>query len=236
MQRLMRASSLRAAAAALGLLLALAGCGSHRAPKPAAVHERRIDLLRAAGALVVLERPLAAEIAASRALWPLIDHGLLRHLHRARGPRLELRSGAELARRLDAAEAAARQLPAQLLADAEELTGPASGLAGLYALSSGLTMHSLEALAAAERLGPSAGEATAGYLRGNVNMYVADLYDAHFDFSYIGKALRDAYRKMGGERTFGRRLSRAQVANIARFYSPANVRLHPHLWHNFASA
>ncbi|HLI32169.1 MAG TPA: hypothetical protein VKU89_05455 [Solirubrobacteraceae bacterium] len=236
MRQLIPAAAPRALLAALSLPIALAGCSSLRVPKAAAVHERRIDLQRAADALIALERPLAAEIAASRSLWPLIDHGLLRRLHRSRRPRVELRSDATLARRLDAAEGAARQLPAQLLAGAEELTGPASGLAGLYALASGLATHSLEALAAAERVGPSAGEATASYLRGNVNMYVADLYDAHFDLSYIGKALRDAYRRMGGQRTFGARLSAAEVARIARFYSPANTRLRPHPWQSFASA
>jgi hypothetical protein len=236
MRRLMDAKGAWAILAGIAILTALAGCASQRPPKPAAVHERRVDLERATAALIALERPLAAELAATRALWPLIDHGLLRHRSRARGAHVELRTSALLTGRLTAAERAAAQMPMELLPGAEELTGPASGLAGLYALSSGLASHSLAELAAAQRLGPGARGATASYLRGNVNMYVADLYDAYFDLSYIGKGLREAYRRMGAERSFGKALSAAQVARVARFYSPTNLRLRPHPWHNFASA
>ena len=54
------------------------------------------------------------------------------------------------------------------------------------------------------------------------------VYDGHFDLAQIGKQLPAAYRTLGGPTAFGQALTQAEVDALARTYSEASVRLHPH--------
>ena len=39
--------------------------------------------------------------------------------------------------------------------------------------------------------------AAAQFLRANAGLYIYCVYDGHYDLSLVGKALQDAYRKLG---------------------------------------
>jgi hypothetical protein len=62
-----------------------------------------------------------------------------------------------------------------------------------------------------------------------VALYIESVYDAHFTLAQVGRKLLDGYRKLGGARTFGARLAQRRVDALARAYSEASDRLHPHV-------
>ena len=210
-----------ASLAAVAALLALSGCGSSgQASSPAALKLRREDLLAAVRGLDLASGPVAAEVAAARRAWPRIAHGLPRSISG------ELRPAIAAA----AASAAGIDAPTPLReADALSLTGPAAEIAGLfrtYLLLSSRGWRLIEAAVDEAERGSGAG---AAFARENVALYLESVYDGHFTLAQVGKKLRAGYVQLGGAEAFGSALSPAHVDALARAYSEASDRLHPHV-------
>ena len=128
-----------------------------------------------------------------------------------------------------AQSAAAVTLPAQLQeAQAATLTGPASGMAGLFRAYSGLSARGWQLIGAAIEQIEHGSPTSARFARENVALYIESVYDGHFDLAQIGKKLPAAYRTLGGPAAFGAALTQAEVDALARAYSEGNDRLHPH--------
>jgi hypothetical protein len=173
-----------------------------------------------------LQAPVAREVRAARAVWPLIYDGLPARMQ----PRL--RAG------VSAASSLAGSLPApRFMADTATVTGPASGIAGLYEdydrlAERGwrLTETTVEAIATGR-------PAIARFVRANSPLYIDSIYNAHFYLSSIGKRVLAGYEKLTeqgahedgtGARAFAGRLTRAQVLALAGFYSKPGALLEPH--------
>jgi hypothetical protein len=209
--------------AALGLVLGAAalccGCGS-AGESAAALRLQREDLILVARSLSEVAGPVDAEVAAAKAAWPAIAHGL--------PPRPS--GSARLLIAAAAASSAAIHLPTALQeTQVASLTGPAAQIAGLlrsYVLLSsrgwrliGATLDQIEhGTPAAARFG-----------RSNVALYIESVYDGHFTLAQIGKKLHAGYGKLGGAEAFGTALSERTAAALAARYSEANDRLHPHV-------
>jgi hypothetical protein len=197
------------------------GCGgSSKASTPAALKLQREDLVRTSRALVAIEAPIAREVAATKAAWPLIANGLpgeitiVSHSPQARAA---------------ATSAASLQLPALFSeAQARTLTGPAAQIAGLIRSYALLSARGWKLLDAALMQIESSSPANARFARANAPLYIESIYDAHFTLAQIGKKLLAAYDKLGGQRGFGAALTSAHVGALARSYSEASDRLHPH--------
>jgi hypothetical protein len=58
-------------------------------------------------------------------------------------------------------------------------------------------------------------------------LYIYCIYDGHYDLSLIGKALPNAYHKLGGPPAFGGSLTQVQVDSLVRAYSQARLTPHP---------
>jgi hypothetical protein len=211
----------RLALAALALLIV--GCGSttSKATTPAALKLERDDLAAAARALQSVQAPVAREVAATKAAWPLIAGGLPANVGALSGSSAPAR-----------AVASATRLPIPALfseAQARALTGPASQLAGLYRSYALLSTRGWKLLDAALRQIESGTPAASRFARENAALYIESIYDAHFTLAQIGKKLTAAYAKLGGSADFGATLSQAQLQALARTYSEASDRLHPHV-------
>jgi hypothetical protein len=169
-----------------------------------------------AHALQRLEVPTRSEVAAARTVWPTLARGL---------PRGGLPPATALA--LAAAEhrAGALALPWYVTTEAGGLTGPAVAVSGLLKAYAALTPRGWRFIAAALAPGSAA---AASFMRANAGLYIYSIYDGHYDLSLIGKALHDAYRKLGGAPAFGSSLTPGQVEALARAYSIPATRLAPH--------
>jgi hypothetical protein len=206
---------------ACALAIVAGGCGgSSRASTPAALKLQREDLVAVSEALLNLQSPVAAEVATSKAAWPLIANGLP-------GTTATV---SDVAQTRAAADGAARLRLPQLLGEAQvrTLTGPGAQIAGLlrsYALLNARGWKLLDA-ALAQIRGASA--TNARFARANAPLYVESVYDAHFALAQIGKKLMAGYEKLGGASAFGSALTPTRVDALARAYSEAAIRLHPH--------
>ncbi len=170
-----------------------------------------------AHALQRLEAPTHSEVAAARTVWPTLARGL---------PRGSLPPTTALA--LAAAEhrAGALALPWYVTTEAGGgLTGPAVAVGGLLKAYAALTPRGWRFIAAALAPGSAA---AASFMRANAGLYIYSIYDGHYDLSLIGKALHDAYRKLGGAPAFGALLTPGQVEALACAYSIPATRLAPH--------
>jgi hypothetical protein len=216
--------ALRAAAAGtLACLLAvtLAACGgASTASTPAALKLQREDLIAVSRALGQVEAPVAREVAATKAAWPLIANGL--------PDRIETVSRSPQARA--AADAAQLRLPSLFSqARARTLTGPAAQISGLvrsYALLSARGWRLLDA--GLDQI-ESAPPANASFARANAPLYIESIYDGHFVLAQVGKKLLAGYETLGGAGAFGRALPQPEVKALAQAYSEARNRLHPHV-------
>jgi hypothetical protein len=209
--------TLSGVAGAAGLL---AGCGgSSSASTPAAERLQREDLVATVRGLRQAEGSLRREMAAARIAWPLVANGLPAAIPPATGTALSAASGA----------AGAIVLPPLMSKEqARSLTGPASGIAGLFRTFDGLTERGWTLTAAASEEIDRGPEAAARFARENVPLYIDSVYDGHFDAALIGKSLLAGYEKLGGAKTFGGALTQAEVDALADAYSPASEQLHPH--------
>lgn len=187
---------------------------------PAALKLQREDLIAVSRALQSVQQPVAREVSATKTAWPLIANGLPS-------------TSAPLARPSIAAaanSAAAIKLPGLLEESmATSLTGPASQLAGLFSVFTGLTSHGWQQIVAAMNSIEHGSPAGARFARENVALYIDSVYDGHFSLAQIGKKLLDGYRMLGGQSAFGKTLSEAEVNALAAAYSEAADRLHPHV-------
>jgi len=169
-------------------------------------------------ALRASEGPAGQEVAATKAAWPLIANGLPADTRAIVPP-------------IAAASASAARVPLPALfgeAPAASLTGPASGLAGLFRTYAGLTTRGWELIGASIEQIQKGSPTGARFARENVALYIESVYDAHFALAQIGKQLTSAYKKLGGPAAFGSSLSQAEVNALAEAYSEASDRLHPH--------
>jgi hypothetical protein len=242
-----------AAASAIAVSLlsagALAGCAGSQSTG-AEVQARRTDLAQVSHSLIAIEEPIAREVAAARAAWPLIDRGLPNakpkpaHTNDGRAAATERRRSAARANRsmlrlrrlVSRAAARGGELPPALVAQAEELTGAGSEIAGLYELSSGLVAHGWAQIAATlDAAGGRDSPAARAFLRANVDTYIISVYDGNFDLSLIGKMARQAFKRLGGTAAFGRALTLAQVSALTRAYSKRADELTPHPWQHLVA-
>ncbi len=163
------------------------GCGSgtHGDPGRAAARARRPGR-RVPRAAAAREPSVGSEVAATKAAWPLVVNGLpadtardLARRHPGRGANAPPRSA----------------LPALFEErQAASLTGPASGLAGLFRSYSGLATRGWQLIGAAIEQIEHGSPAAARFARANVALYIESVYDAHFNLAQIGKQLRPATR------------------------------------------
>jgi hypothetical protein len=211
---------MRGAASTAALLLAcgaFAGCG-HEDSTPLGLRVQREDLALASRELQRDEAAVARELAAARAVWPKIAHGLPAGTGTVAG-------------QVRAAQAAAAALPAPSLFSertAAEFTGPGFAMAELYRSFQSLTNRSWPMIAAAiEQI--QRGSPASRFARENVALYIEGIYDAHFGLAQIGKKLLDGYQKLKGPAAFGGTLTQAEADALAAAYSEASDRLQPHV-------
>jgi hypothetical protein len=202
-----------------GLALIAGGCSSGTTATPAATHLEREDFASVSRALTGMASSIGVEVRATKAAWPTIANGLPSPL------------GARSRGAIQAAQASARSVRLPALFDevrSASLTRPAAHIAGLARSYQGLAARGWQmivaAIAARER-----GSAAARFAHANVALYIESVYDAHFTLAQIGKQLRATYSELGGPAAFGPLLSAAEVDSLARTYSEANDRLHPHV-------
>ncbi len=222
-----------AALLALVALLALAGCGGGsatvRTPKgtlsgssPAELKLERTDLATVGRGLLQVRPSILPEIDASRAAWPAVAHGLPVRVSPA--TRLAIATAIRRTRQI---------ATPRFISYAGQLTGTAAAIAGLELSYEELSLRGWTLIRVAAdygaraAAGAPASPAAAGFLRVNAILYIGSVYDAHHNLSMIGKDLKLAYAQLGGARAFGAALRPAQVAAVARFYSPAAARLEP---------
>jgi hypothetical protein len=212
------------AAAALACLLAatIGACGGKgKSTTPAALKLQREDLVAVSGALKDVRVPIAREVAATKAAWPLIASGLpdeITTVSRSRQARAAATRAAQL------------RLPALLgEAQARTLTGPASQISGLVRSYALLSARGWKLLDAGFAQVESASPANARFARENAPLYIESIYDAHFALAQVGKKLLAGYAKLGGAGDFGTALTQAEVNALASAYSEAGDRLYPHV-------
>jgi hypothetical protein len=216
-----RAAAGQAGLTVAALALSITGCGGATQTTPVALKLEREDLAVVARALNALERPTMQEVAATKASWPLIANGLPADVASvSRSPAL-----ARAAR-----TAAQLRLPAPFgEARARTLTGPASQIVGLFRSYALLSERGWKLLLASIAQIETGAPATAHFARANAPLYLESVYDAHFTLAQIGKKLLAGYKKLGGASAFGTALAPALLERLARTYSEASARLHPHV-------
>ena len=216
-----RRAGSRAALLVLGLVaLTIGGCGGKTtSDHPTMQTLEREDLVAVAHALSTTEPQIRAEVAATKAAWPLVVNGLPADV-----------STISVASIQAASNSAERLQPPALFSEraAAAIAGPGSQLADELRNFAVLSTNGWRMIAAAidqiEHGSPTAER----FARANVNLYVASVYDAHFGLAQIGKQLVAAYKKLGGPAAFGASLTQREVDTLAAAYSEPSDRLHPH--------
>jgi hypothetical protein len=200
--------------------VAVCGCGGGKSATSAGLTLQREDLVVVSHALARVEAPVGAEVAATKAAWPLVAHGLPADTSTVSRP--PIRRATEVAARL--------RVPAVFEeTESAALTGPASSLAGLFRSYAALATRGWQLVGAAIDQIEHGPPASARFARANVALYIESVYDGHFSLAQLGKQLVSGYRKLGGARVFGAALTQSEVDALARTYSEASDRLHPHV-------
>jgi hypothetical protein len=200
--------------------LAAAGCGSGEGASETGLRLQREDLVAVSHALQRAQGSVEMEVAAAKAAWPLVAHGV------------PTPAPATVRAPLGAAasQAAKVLVPAPLKeAQAATLTGPGALIAGLFHNFNGLAANGWRMIGAAIDVIEHGSLAAARFARANVALYIESVYDAHFSLAQIGKKLTAGYRKLGDGSAFGTALTESEVQALARSYSEAADRLHPHV-------
>jgi hypothetical protein len=179
----------------------------------------RADFVAVARALAQAQPSVTGEVAATKAAWHLIVGGLPADTSAI--PRKAIRHADE--------RAAAVGVPAIFGEHrAAALTGPGSGIAGLFRWASTLAARGWRQIDAAIEQTQHGSPNGARFARANVDLYIECVYDANFGLAQIGKKLLSGYEKVGGPGAFGSSLTQAEVAGLADTFSEAEDRLHPH--------
>jgi hypothetical protein len=200
--------------------IAVTGCGRSENSTSTEVRLEREDLIAVAHALQRTQGPVEQEVAAAKAAWPLVAHGL--PADTAAIQRAPILAAATTAAKLP--------MPAPLQeAQATMLTGPGSSIAGLFRTYSGLAAHGWQIIGTTIEAVEHGSPAAARFARANVALYIESVYDAHFTLAQIGKKVLDGYGKLGDGKAFGAALTTDEVEALARAYSEATDRLHPHV-------
>jgi hypothetical protein len=200
--------------------IAAVGCGgTGHTTNPTQLRFERQDLVAVTRALERARASVSVEVAATRAAWPLIAHGLPAATASVREP-----VGAA------AAGAARLEVPA-ILQEAQQstLTGPGAGLASLFRSFDAVAPRSWRMIAAAIGSIEHGSQAAARFARANVALYIESVYNAHFVLAQIGKPLLSGYHKLGGGAAFGGSLSDSEVSALAAAYSQTADVLQPHV-------
>jgi hypothetical protein len=201
--------------------LALGGCSTTTSTNPALLRLQRGDLAAVTRTLAAAEPGIRAEVAATKAAWPLVANGLPADT-RALPPRAAVRAAAAAAGKL--------KTPALFGARAAaSIAGPGSQLAGVLRNSIVLSARAWQMIDAAVEQIEHGTPTAARFARANVNLYIESVYDAHYSLAQIGKQLLAAYTKLGGAGAFGAGLTQREVDAVAGAYSEASYRLHPHV-------
>jgi hypothetical protein len=200
--------------------LATAGCGGSSDASSAGIRVQREDLLAVSHALLRAQASVEREVAATRAAWPLVANGLPSSLPTSARSQIAA-----------AASQAAKVLVPAALAEAQAttLTGPGSQLAALFQSYAGLSRNGWRMIGAAADASEHGTPAAVRFARANVALYIESVYDGHFSLAQIGKKLTSGYGKLGGSTGFGSSLTDSEVRALARSYSEAADRLHPHV-------
>jgi hypothetical protein len=200
--------------------IAASGCANKRPTSPAAMRLERNDLIAVSHALKSVKDPVAAEVAATKAAWPLIVDGLPVDTTTVARPPLLAATGA----------AARLTVPTFFEeAHAATLTGPGSELAGLFRSFGALAIRGWQMIGSSVEEIEHGSPVAATFARANVALYIESVYDAHFTLAQVGKTLLDAYKKLRGPAAFGAALTQAEVDALAQSYSEPSDRLHPHV-------
>lgn len=211
----------RLIAIAAAIFLAVAGIvvaimlGGHGSPTEAELGQRRAHLAFVAHGLRSVENSVKRELVSTKAAWPAVAHGL---------PKT---ASPSLLARIAAAAHDAEAVPSpQFVTLLDELVGPAAGIARLYRSSQLLLtdgwQHVDEAVTASTN-----GSHNAPFERATASLYIESIYQGAFDLSIIGESVEGNYRKLGGQKIFGRELTGVRVSSIAATYSPS-AKLKPH--------
>jgi hypothetical protein len=203
---------------ALAVAVAVAGCGRHKVATAGEAKLENEDLVAVSAALAAAVPQVEAEVAAAKAAWPEILDGVGRHPGAATRSRVQVAAGL----------AAQLRLPALFTEEGSgELTGPASPLTGQFRSFQALDSRSWQMLdSSLEEIEHGSGP-EARFARANLPLYVESVYDAHFTLGGIGKHLEDAYKTLGGQKTFGASLSEARIEQLAGEYSKERNDLSP---------
>jgi len=195
------------------------GCGSGPSATPQAMRLQRADLLAVSRALSGVERAVSAEVAATKAAWPLVVNGLPPDTRSI--PHRPIAAASE--------RAGALSVPGLFEErEAASLTGPGSSLASSFRTFARLAARGWQLIGASIAQIEHGSPAAARFARANIALYIESVYDAHFSLAQIGKQLLAGYKKLGGVSAFASALTQAEVNALASSYSEANDRLHPH--------
>jgi hypothetical protein len=163
-----------------------------------------------------VDTPVHREVASSRAAWPLISDGLPSTLDPSLGSAVTT------------ASATAKVLPEpSFMASAQELTGPAAGIAGLYESYDRLAERGWRLTETTITAIAGGTPKVASFERANSPLYIHSIYDSHYNLSLVGKRLAEGYTRLGGPSAFGSSLTQAEVDSLASAYSIPAVRLEP---------
>ncbi len=207
-----------ALALTLGLAVALAGCGRHKAATPAEAKLENEDFVAVTAALAAAAPQVEAEVAATKSAWPAILGGV----------KGRPTAGTRTKVRLAAARAAALSLPTLMSEEgSSQLTGPASPLASRFRSFQRLSSRSWQLLESSLDQIEHGSRSHADFARQNLPLYIEGIYDAHFTLAETGKQLLAAYKKLGGEKTFGGSLTTSQLQQLAARYSTERNELSP---------
>lgn len=208
----------------LGLLLALfaagtlTGCGRHKVATPAEAKLENEDFVAVTAALAAAVPRVEAEVAAAKDAWPAILGGVKRRP--SAGTRAKVRLAAERSAQLP--------LPALLSEEGSaQLTGPASPLASRFRSFRMLDSRSWQLLESSLEQIEHGSHSQADFARRNLPLYIESIYDAHFALAETGKQLLAAYKKLGGEKSFGASLTASQIRQLADRYSKERDELSP---------
>jgi hypothetical protein len=217
---------------AAGLACTINACGSATTrtnsvttqPSSPDIALQRSDFLLVTQALRHARDSVRREVAASRSPWSLIARGLPAVI----SPSLRAQIAAASSRASHIQAPPFMTYPQGATASlTRELTGPAAGIAGLFQSYASLSERGWEILAANTQAISGGGPANTRFVRANIDLYLACVYDGHFDLALIGKALTDGYRKLSTNGGFGSELTVEQISSLADFYS-TSLRLEPH--------